>query len=158
MAIFLVAPTITETCNYFNNLRKSCDRNALPVMPAAGYNPGVKRVLEESVMKKIAAVACLLLLPVAGPVTAAEPAAPLRVFDAGELALNRYTVVKRLWTGALRASFWIPSYDDTGTAISALTSEARSLGADGVVNLHCLNDRGGWGGGYACYGLAIKLK
>ena len=109
-------------------------------------------------MKKIAAVACLFLLPMAGLVTAAEPAAPLRVFDAGELTLDRYTVVKRLWTGALRASFWIPSYDDVGTAISALTSEARSLGADGVVNLHCLNDSGGWGGGYICYGLAIKLK
>ena len=109
-------------------------------------------------MKKIAAVVCLFLVTIAGLATAAEPAAPLRVFDAGELTLNRYTVVKRLWTGALRASFWIPSYDDAGTAISALTSEARSLGADGVVNLHCLNDRGGWSGGYTCYGLAIKLK
>ena len=109
-------------------------------------------------MKKIVVFACVLLATIAGPVTAAESAAPLRVFDAGELTLNRYDVIKRLWTGALRASFWIPSYDDAGTAISALTSEARSLGADGVVNLHCLNDRGGWGGGYTCYGLAIKLK
>ncbi len=109
-------------------------------------------------MRNVAAVTCLLLLPVAGPVTAAEPAAPLRVFDAGELTLDRYLVVKRLWTGALRASFWIPAYDDAATAITALTSEARSLGADGVVNLHCLNDNTGWGGGYTCYGLAIKLK
>ena len=109
-------------------------------------------------MKMLAVMTSLLLLAAAGAVTAAEPAAPVRVFDAGELTLDRYTVVKRLWTGALRASFWIPSYDDAGTAISALTSEARSLGADGVVNLHCVNDTGGWGGGYTCYGLAIKLK
>jgi len=118
----------------------------------------MKRTLAEITMRKTAAVTCLLLLSLAGPVTAAEPEAPLRVFDAGELTLDRYTVVKRLWTGALRASFWIPSYDDAATAISALTSKARDLGADGVVNLHCLNDNTGWGGGYICYGLAIKLK
>jgi len=109
-------------------------------------------------MKKIAAVACLLLVTAASPVIAAEPDVPLRVFDAGELTLDRYTVVKRLWTGALRASFWIPAYDDAASAITALTSKARDLGADGVVNLHCLNDNTGWGGGYTCYGLAIKLK
>ena len=109
-------------------------------------------------MKKLTAVACLLMLPLAGPLLAAELAAPVRVFDAGELTLDRYTVVKRLWTGALRASFWIPAYDDPGTAIAALTSAAADLGADGVVNLHCLNDAGGWGGGYTCYGLAIKLR
>ena len=105
-------------------------------------------------MKRVAAVACLSLLAAAA---AAEPP-PVRVFDAGELALARYTVVKRLWTGSWRASFWIPSPSDAGTAISVLTAEAGSLGADGVVNLHCLNDSGGWGGGYVCYGLAIKLK
>lgn len=125
---------------------------------AAGYNSGIDLTPLEIAMKKLTAVACLLLLPLAGPLLAAELAAPVRVFDAGELTLDRYTVVKRLWTGALRASFWIPAYDDPGTAIAALTSAAADLGADGVVNLHCLNDTGGWGGGYTCYGLAIKLK
>lgn len=109
-------------------------------------------------MWKMAAVMCLFLLPLASPVSAAEPEASLRVFDAGELSLDRYTVVKRLWTGELRASFWVPAYDDAATAIAALTSKAKSLDADGVINLHCLNDNTGWGGGYICYGLAIKLK
>lgn len=103
-------------------------------------------------MKKVAAMACLSF------VAAAAVAEPVRVFDAGELAFARYTVVKRLWTGSWRASFWIPSHGDAGSAIAELTAEAGSLGADGVVNLHCLNDSGGWGGGYTCYGLAIKLK
>lgn len=83
---------------------------------------------------------------------------PLRVFDAGELTPDRYSVVKRLWTGTWRASFWVPGHDDASAAVAALTQEAASLGAHGVVNLHCLNDTGGWGGGYFCYGLAIKLK
>lgn len=107
-------------------------------------------------MKKLAGVICLLMLVAAGA-RAAEPA-PMRVFDAGELSLDRYMVVKRLWTGTLRASFWVPEYSDAAAAISALTTEARDLGADGVVNLHCVNDAGNWGGGYLCYGLAIKLK
>jgi uncharacterized protein YbjQ (UPF0145 family) len=84
--------------------------------------------------------------------------APIRVFDAGELTLDQYTVIERLWTGTWRASFWIPTENDAGSAIAALTSKAESLGADGVVNLHCVNDAGGWGGGYYCYGLAIKLR
>ena len=82
----------------------------------------------------------------------------VRIYDTGELTLDRYTVVERLWTGTWRASFWVPTYDDPSSAIAALTSKAADLGADGVVNLHCVNDSGGWGGGYYCYGLAIKLK
>jgi hypothetical protein len=110
----------------------------------------------EIAMKKLAAVACLLALT-ASSAWAAEPAA-VRVFEAGDLTLERYTVVKRLWTGTWRASFWVPEYGNAAAAISAITEEARSLGADGVTNLHCVNDAGGWGAGYLCYGLAIKLK
>jgi hypothetical protein len=83
---------------------------------------------------------------------------PIRIFDTGELTLDRYTVIERLWTGTWRASFWVPNHDDPSSAIAALTSKAADLGADGVVNLHCVNDAGGWGGGYYCYGLAIKFK
>lgn len=104
-----------------------------------------------------AALLCTLCLG-AVPVMGADDVAPVRVFDAGELTPDRYTVIERLWTGTWRASFWIPSHDDAGAAVAALTRKAASLGADGVVNLHCLNDTGGWGGGYYCYGLAIRLK
>jgi len=83
---------------------------------------------------------------------------PVRIYDTGELTLDRYTVIERLWTGTWRASFWVPHHDDPSSAIAALTSKAADLGADGVVNLHCVNDAGGWGGGYYCYGLAIKFR
>jgi len=101
----------------------------------------------------IPTVAFLAAMSAAGPAPAAETA-PVRVFDAGELAPHRYTVLKRLWTDTWRASFWIPRHADAGEAVAAITREAASLGSDGVVNLHCLSD----GGGYFCYGLAIKLK
>ena len=89
--------------------------------------------------------ACLLILATAGAVHATETA-PVRVYDAGELSLNRYTVVKRLWTGSLLALFSIPEHNDAATGISAITSEAARIGADCVVNLHCPHDTG-WGGG-----------
>lgn len=107
-------------------------------------------------MKQFAAMACLGLLTMGAQ--AAEPDAPVHVFDAGELALNQYSVIERLWTGTWRTAFWVPEYRDAATAIAALTDRARDLGADGVTNLHCINDTGGWGRGYLCYGLAIKLK
>ena len=109
-------------------------------------------------LAKVAAAVLGCVLCVAVEAARAADAAPVRVFDAGELTLARYTVVKRIWTQTWRSAFWVSTYGDAADAIAALTSKAADTGADGVVNLHCLNDTGGWGGGYFCYGLAIKLK
>lgn len=100
------------------------------------------------------------VLATAGAIARAQDgaeAAPAKIFDAGELTPNRYTVIERIWTGTWGASFWFPSHDDAAAAVAALTDKATRLRADGVVNVHCLNDRG-WNNGYYCYGLAIKLK
>ena len=108
-------------------------------------------------------LACLITAAVfatAGATAMAQDSAgtaPVKVFDAGELTPSRYTVIERIWTGTWGASFWLPSHDDAAAAVAALTDKAARLRADGVVNLHCLNDRG-WSNGYYCYGLAIKLK
>lgn len=95
---------------------------------------------------------------VAGGSALAADAARVKVFDATELPLHRYTVVKRIWAQTWHSAFWVSTYDDASDAIAALASKAAGEGANGVINLHCLNDTGGWGGGYFCYGLAIKLK
>jgi hypothetical protein len=92
------------------------------------------------------------------PALAGEADPPVRIFDTGELTLDRYTVIERLWTGTWRAAFWIPAHRDASSAIDALTAQAADLGADGVINLHCVNDAGGISRGYYCYGLAIRLK
>ena len=97
--------------------------------------------------------AVLLALP--GAAVLAQDKA-VRIYDAGELTLDRYTVIKRIWAGTWRASFWVPSHSEPAGAIDALTARAADAGADGVVNLHCLSDAG-WNGEYFCYGLAIKL-
>jgi hypothetical protein len=125
----------------------------------APFNQVVSKI--EVMMKRTEAAACLISIVIGLhgiPAMGADAAVPVRVFDAGELTLDRYTVIRRLWTDTWRAAFWIPSHDEPGAAIAALTSKAAGLGADGVVNLHCINDRHGWRSGYYCYGLAVKLK
>lgn len=106
---------------------------------------------------KSAGVLAVILLFALGPATGAARAAdagPVKVYDPGELALDRYTVVKRLWTGTWWSAFWISSYDDVAQAVESLTSKAASLGADGITNFNCVNDSGS----HLCYALAIKLK
>jgi uncharacterized protein YbjQ (UPF0145 family) len=104
-----------------------------------------------------AAVLAAALCAAAGAAPAAD-AARVKVFDATQLTLDRYTVLKRIWTQTWRAAFWVPEHDKVEDAIKALTSKAADAGADGVIDLHCLYDKDGWGAGYFCYGLAIKLK
>ena len=106
----------------------------------------------------VAAAALAWMLCFAAGSAPGADAARVKVFDATELSLDRYTVVKRIWVQSWRSAFWLPNYDQAADAIAALTSKAADEGANGVINLHCLNDTGGLGGGYFCYGLAIKLK
>jgi len=96
-------------------------------------------------------------LCVAAGLARGADAAQVKVFDATQLTLDRYTVVTRVWTQSWRSAFRVPTHGEVADAIGALTSKAADAGANGVINLHCLNDTG-WFGGYFCYGLAIKLK
>ena len=102
-------------------------------------------------------VALALFASAAGAIAAD---APLKIYAPGELAYARYTVIKRLWVETPRSAFYVRAHADSGDAISELVNEATRIGADGVVNLHCLNggqfmqDAAAW----FCYGNAIKLK
>jgi hypothetical protein len=89
----------------------------------------------------------------------AQGGSAVPIYDSTQVALDRYTVVKRLGVQGWRSGYTIPSYRDATTAAEALLAEAASLGADGIVNLYCL-DRSDRlkGEGYYCYANAIKLK
>lgn len=104
----------------------------------------------------VAGVAFALAPVIAQAQETTEPP-PIRVYEASELTLASYTVVKRIWTGTWWGSFIVPSHDELARAIESLKDKAADVGADGVVNLSCLNDAA-WDGRYFCYGLAIKLK
>ena len=91
---------------------------------------------------------------------AAAQGGALRVYQVGEITPDRYRVTERIWVDSLRSAFWVPTHADQRAAIEAVLAEAARLGADGVVNLHCLNDSGGFPSvsGHFCYANAIKLK
>ena len=103
---------------------------------------------------RVTAAVLLFALGAAAGGARAGDAAPVKVYDPGELTLDRYTVVKRLWTGTWWSAFWISSYDEVADAVQSLTSKASALGADGITNLSCVDNSGS----HLCYALAIKLK
>ena len=96
----------------------------------------------------------------AGGSPAQNAVTPVRVYDSTQIALDSYAVIKRLPVQKWKSAFWIGGYRDEAAARQALLNEAGRLGADGVVNLHCLSqtDRFFNPAGYYCYGNAIKLK
>jgi hypothetical protein len=104
--------------------------------------------------------ALLLAVLWTGAPQSSHAADAVPVYDSTEIALDRYTVVKRLGVEDWRSAFRIPSYGDEESARRALLVEAARVRADGVINLHCLSktDRIFNPSGYYCYGNAIKLK
>ena len=85
--------------------------------------------------------------------------APIRVFDATELSMNQYTVIRRIWADHWRSAFDVPKFADAGDAVQSLVAEASKAGADGLIDVHCLNARRGQGpDAFFCQGNAIRLK
>ena len=85
---------------------------------------------------------------------------PIAVYDSTQIALDSYTVIKRLGVSDWKSAFRMAGYSDEAQARDALLAQAALVGADAVVNLHCLGqtDRIWNPAGYYCYGNAIKLK
>ena len=108
-------------------------------------------------------LAVIVLSGVAMPQALASGTArpEVQIYEAGVLTPDRYTVVKRLSVESWQSAFWVPTHEASGDAIAELQKEAAAAGANGIVNLNCLNERGGWFAAkdaYYCYGNAIKLK
>ena len=114
-----------------------------------------------TLLKPACSLIAAAILAFAGGIVSAQEdkreAPPIRIYEASELSLASYTVVKRIWAGTWRASLWVPTHTELADAIEALKAKAADAGADGVVNLHCLSEAP-WDERWFCYGLAIKLK
>lgn len=105
--------------------------------------------------RAIQAIGCVLAF---AAVTAA--AAELPVYDATQVALDRYVIVKRIWADSWRTAFWIGGESNEAAARRAVIAQAEDAGADAVVNLTCLSrtDRMFRRSGHYCYGDAIKAR
>ena len=93
-----------------------------------------------------------------------EQRAPeLKIYTMGEINASRYEVVGRPWVDSWRSAFWLPTFPSQEQAIAALQTEAARRGADGLLNVICL-DQGHWKGSsntepaFLCYGIAIRVR
>ena len=109
---------------------------------------------------RVTALSGFLMLVAAGALAQDERRTPVPIYDSTQIALSRYTVIKRLWVEGWKSSFWVGGDRDEATARQALLDQAARLGADGVINLYCLSQTDAVFSpkGYYCYGAAIKLK
>ncbi len=92
-----------------------------------------------------------------------QRASELKIYALGEISVSRYEVVGRPWADSWRSAFWVPTFPSQEQAIAALQTEAASRGADGLLNVNCL-DQGRWSWSsktepaFLCYGIAIRVR
>jgi hypothetical protein len=89
-------------------------------------------------------------------------AAEVKVYQPDQLLQSQYRVVRHLWVDSWRTAFWLPSYPSEAGGIAALQAEAARLGANGLINVNCM-DQGralwswNWEPSILCYGNAIDV-
>ena len=111
----------------------------------------------------LAAAACAFAGCAGTPAAEQRSADEVKVYGASELATSQYQVVSHLWADSWRTNYRLETYSTQDEAIAALRAEAGRRGADGLINVFCL-DQGGstWTRGSApvflCYGNAIRVR
>ena len=92
-----------------------------------------------------------------------QRARELKIYASGEINMSRYEVVGRPWIDSWRSAFWLPTFPSREQAIAALQTEAARHGADGLLNVICL-DQGHWKWSsntepaFLCSGIAIRVR
>ncbi len=98
----------------------------------------------------------------------------MKVYELGQIAVNRYDVVSHIWADSWRSATGMPLHPNEGQGVASLRAEAARLGADGLVNVVCLDQgrpnwwsspaqgRPNWWSSpapaYLCYGIAVRVK
>lgn len=112
----------------------------------------------------VAVAACLLSSCASAPQGGIEVAATeVKVYGSGSLTVSQYEVVRRLWADSSHAAFWLPTYSNEAEGIASLQTEAGHLGANGLINVICLEQvrsQWSWSSERAvlCYGEAIRVR
>jgi hypothetical protein len=85
----------------------------------------------------------------------------VKFYEPTQLHLGQYDTVEHLWVESWRTAVWYPSYPNQEEGITALKAEAARIGANGVINVSCSEDKGlfGWSKEppLICYGMAIRV-
>jgi hypothetical protein len=94
---------------------------------------------------------------------AGQHARDVKLYTFGELNTSQYEIVGRPWVDSWRSAFWVPTFPTREQAIAALQTEASARGADGLLNVSCLDQgHGKWSSStqpaILCYGIAIRVR
>ena len=87
----------------------------------------------------------------------------VKFYEPTQLSLGQYDTVEHLWVESWRTAVWYPSYSTEEQGVSALKAEAARLGANGLINVVCSEDKGlfpvPWSSepSLICYGMAIRV-
>ncbi len=88
----------------------------------------------------------------------------VKFYEPTQLSLGQYETVKHLWVESWRTAVWYPSYPNEEEGVTALKIEAGRLGANGLINVVCSEDKGlfplPWSKepSLICYGMAIRVR
>ena len=112
----------------------------------------------------VAVAACVLSGCAGAPKDGVESQpAPVEVYRAGQLSQGQYESVRYLWVDTWRSAFWLPGASTEAAGIASLQAAAARLGANGLINVNCL-DQGQYPGSGSskpsvlCYGHAIRVR
>ena len=108
----------------------------------------------------IGVLVCLVLGACAQTPARPVAAGAVPIYDATQIALDRYRVIKRIGVDEWESAFRTRGHRDLESAQRAIVTAASQAGADGVINLTCF-DKGDAmlkPDGYFCYGNAIALN
>jgi hypothetical protein len=89
-------------------------------------------------------------------------AAEVKIYRADQLLQNQYEHVRYLWADSWRTAFWLPSTSSEAEGIAALQAGAARLGANGLINVSCMDQGNFWPSrrgepSILCYGHAIRV-
>ena|ERR1035437_2743009 len=111
----------------------------------------------------VAVAVCMLSGCASAPQSGVERhAAEVKVYQPDQLLQSQYKVVRYLWVDSWRSAFWLPTYLTDGEGIASLQAEAARLGANGLINVSCIDQgRSLWSWSrepsILCYGNAINV-
>jgi len=93
----------------------------------------------------------------------ARQAAAVKVYRSSELAGRSYDVIGHLWVDTWQTAYTVPTEATEEEAVASLRAQAALQGADGVINVVCLDQRRTeWykkeQTAFLCYGGAIRLR
>ena len=95
--------------------------------------------------------------------TVEPPVRQLKTYTFGQINTSQYEVVGRLWGDTWRTAYWVLTFPTQEQAMAALNTEAAGRGADGLLNVSCL-DQGRWNSSsstepaFLCYAIAIRVR